>query len=289
MAAARDPGPRPIRVLTWNIRAGIGPGEPFPPAWWRHVRRDRLERIAALIHDLDPDVVTLQEVTMMNVDGVIVDQPADLAVLTGLRARYGAVHSFTLVEPETGRSIGTASWGNAILSRNELIDGFTTGLPRAGDDDLLAPPGSAERLAAVRYGDADPGHRERRCAVGGRLGADGPMVVTAHLTYIGREQRRMQAEALAGIVRDARGPAALTGDFNAGLDADELASLGGFVDAFAAVGVPIGDPARASCGPLALDHILVRGLSVETCRLISEAGELSDHLPVLATMALPSA
>ncbi len=42
-----------LRVATWNIRAAIGPGEPFPPAWWRHVSRDRLERIAGIIAELD--------------------------------------------------------------------------------------------------------------------------------------------------------------------------------------------------------------------------------------------
>src|SRR6476659_95811 len=52
--------PARLRVVTWNIRAAIGPGEPFPPAWWRHVRRDRLERIAGILADLEPDVVTLQ-------------------------------------------------------------------------------------------------------------------------------------------------------------------------------------------------------------------------------------
>ena len=43
-----------MRVATWNIRAAIGPGEPFPAAWWRHVRTDRLEQIAAFIVALDP-------------------------------------------------------------------------------------------------------------------------------------------------------------------------------------------------------------------------------------------
>jgi endonuclease/exonuclease/phosphatase family metal-dependent hydrolase len=51
-----------MRVVTWNIRAGIGPGEPFPPAWWRHVRDDRLERIASTLLEIDPDVAGLQEV-----------------------------------------------------------------------------------------------------------------------------------------------------------------------------------------------------------------------------------
>ena len=287
-AAAGAVDARPVRVVTWNIRAAIGPGEPFPPAWWRHVRRDRLERIGAILASLDADVVTLQEVTIMNVDAEIHDQPAELARLTGRHVRYGAVHSFPLVEPETGRSIGSASWGNAILSRAPFRDGFVTGLPRAADDDLLEPPGADHALAGVRYGDADPGHREPRCSVGGRLptgeGSD-VATVTAHLTYIGRRQRQDQAAALARIAVRLGEPLIVSGDLNAPLDAAELTPLAGaFDDAFAAVGVALDDPRRRTCGPWPLDHVLTRGLTTVACRVVDEAGDASDHLPVVADL-----
>jgi endonuclease/exonuclease/phosphatase family metal-dependent hydrolase len=283
---------RPIRAVTWNIRAAIGPGEPFPPAWWRHVRRDRLERIAAIIAALDPDVVTLQEVTIMNVDGEVHDQPADLGRLTGFHATYGAVHAFPLVEPETGRAIGSASWGNAILSRRPLRDQFVTGLPRAADDDLLEPPDADDPLAGVRYADAEPGHREARCAVGGHLIAtDGTKiaVTTTHLTYIGRGQRAAQATAVAELAARSTGPVLVAGDFNAPLDAPEAAPLAhAFDDAFAAVGVARDDPRRATCGSAAIDHVLVRSLTVADCRVAGEAGDASDHLPVVVELQIPS-
>jgi len=277
-----------LRVATWNIRAAIGPGEPFPPAWWRHVRRDRLERIGAMLAAFDADVVTLQEVTIMNVDGEIHDQPAELARLTGRIARYGAVHAFPLVEPETGRAIGSASWGNTVLTRTPLRDGFTTGLPRAADDDLVEPPGADHPLAGVRYADTEPGHREARCAVGGRLPlADGSDVgiATAHLTYIGRRQREAQATTLARLAGELGEPVIVTGDFNAPLDAAELAPLAGaFDDAFAAVGIQPGDPRRETCGPQSIDHVLVRGWTVADCRVAVEAGDASDHRPVVADL-----
>jgi endonuclease/exonuclease/phosphatase family metal-dependent hydrolase len=292
--ARESRGPSDVRVVTWNIRAAIGPGDPFPPAWWRHVRTDRLERIAAFIASLDPDVVTLQEVTMMNVDGEIHDQPADLARLTGRHARYGAVHTFPLVEPETGRAIGSASWGNAILTRTPLLDGFVSGLPRAADDDLLEPPGADHPLAGVRYGDAEPGHREARCTIGGRLTADagsdgsGLGVATAHLTYIGHRQREMQATALATVAGDLGQPLIVTGDFNAPLDAAELAPVAhSFDDAFAATGLAPDDPRRRTCGSGAIDHILTRGLTTIDCRVAVEAGDASDHWPVVADLAPP--
>jgi endonuclease/exonuclease/phosphatase family metal-dependent hydrolase len=283
-----------LRVVTWNIRAAIGPGEPFPPAWWRHVRRDRLERIAAILASLDADVVTLQEVTIMNVDGEVHDQPVELARLTGRHARYGAVHAYPLVEPETGRSVGSASWGNAVLSREPLRDGFTTGLPRAADDDVVEPPGSEHPLAAVHYADTEPGHREARCAVGGRVavgsGARDLGVVTSHLTYIGRRQRLDQVTALAGLADELGNPVVITGDFNASLDAAEVAPIAGpFEDAFAAVGVDAADPRRRSWGSSSIDHILTRGLRTVDCRVLDAARDASDHLPVVADLVVMSA
>lgn len=287
MAGAPD-RPGHLRIVTWNIRAAIGPGEPFPAAWWRHVRRDRLERIAAILVELEADVAMLQEVTIMTPDGDVHDQPAELARLTARHLRYAAGHSFALVEPETGRSIGSAMWGNAILSRRPLERGSAIGLPRAADDDLVEPVGAAHPLAGVQYRDAEPGHREPRCVVGGRL--DGFAIATTHLTYIGADQRRRQADAARAAVEGAAGTGSfvLTGDLNAGLRAPELAGLRhGLVDAFEAVGIGPDDPSRATCGRQAIDQVLVRGLTVEACRVVVEAGDASDHLPVMVDLSLP--
>jgi endonuclease/exonuclease/phosphatase family metal-dependent hydrolase len=137
-----------------------------------------------------------------------------------------------------------------------------------------------------------PGHREARCVVGGAVSVEGSReitVATAHLTYIGREQRRDQAEAARAVADEAAGdgPLILTGDLNAAIDAPELSGMTtGLIDAFAAVGVNAGDPARDSCGPQPIDHILVRGIGVESCRVAAEAGDLSDHWPVVADLVL---
>jgi endonuclease/exonuclease/phosphatase family metal-dependent hydrolase len=228
--------------------------------------------------------VTLQEVTVMTVDGAVTDQPADLARLTGRNARYGAVHAFPLVEPETREAVGAAMWGNAVLTSVPMAGGFTRALPRPADADLVEPPGFAHPLAGMRYGDTEPGHREARCVVGGSVGD--VAVATTHLTYIGREQRARQVAAVRDAVASRPGPAVLAGDFNAAMEAPEVAPLvDGLVDAFAAVGIPPADDRRRSCGPWSIDHVFVRGLRVLDCRVVSEAGDLSDHLPVLAELA----
>ena len=284
--------PPTIRVATWNIRAAIGPGEPFPPAWWRHVRRDRLERIAAIITDLDADMVALQEVALLTPNGDLLDQPAELARLTGMEVRYGAVHAFALIEPENGRAIGAATWGNAILSRRPLEDGFAVGLPVGADDAHVEPVDSPSELAGVSFADAPYGTREPRTAVGGRLAGPGPRVaiVDAHLTYAGTDQRRGQVEALAAIADGLGPPVVVAGDFNAAIDAPEMGTLAsGFDDAFATVGVPAGDPRRASCGSYRIDHLLTRGLRATACAVYREAGDASDHLPVVATFEVSPA
>ncbi|HEY7132110.1 MAG TPA: endonuclease/exonuclease/phosphatase family protein [Candidatus Limnocylindrales bacterium] len=290
----RDPNPPApsggFRVVSWNIRAGIGPGEPFPPGWWRHVSLKRLEAIAAFAAGLEADVVTLQEVAILNADGALLDQPSLLATLTGLEVRYAATHAYPLVEPETDRSVGSAMWGNAILTREPLHDPFALGLPRAADDELVEPTGADHALAGIPYADVEPGHREPRCAVGGRVALPGGSVgiLTTHLTYIGRDQRARQAETIAETT-GMPPPLVVTGDFNAPIEAAELATLrASLTDAFDAVGVAQGDDRRRSCGPWSIDHVLVRGLDVEGCRVAREAGDLSDHWPVVVDLRRPA-
>jgi endonuclease/exonuclease/phosphatase family metal-dependent hydrolase len=281
-----------IRVATWNIRAAIGPGDPFPPAWWRHVSRDRLARIAGIIAELDLDLVALQEVALLTPNGDLHDQPADLARLTGMHVRYAAVQAFALVEPEDGRAIGAATWGNAILSRRPLEDGFAVGLPVGGDDSLVEPVGSGLPLAAVTFADAPYGTREPRVAVGGRRSAPDPRVaiVGAHLTYVGTEQRRAQVEAMASAADGMGSPVIVAGDFNAPIEATEMAAVATvFDDAFATVGIPAGDPRRASCGPHRIDHLLTRGLRATSCIVHRDAGDASDHLPVVAAFEVAPA
>ena len=281
-----------IRVATWNIRAAIGPGDPFPPAWWRHVSRDRLARIARIIAELDLDLVALQEVALLTPNGDLHDQPADLARLTGMHVRYAAVHAFALVEPEHGRAIGAATWGNAILSRRPLEDGFARGLPAGSDDALVEPARSALPLAGVTFVDAPYGTREPRVAVGGRMAAPGHdvAIVGAHLTYAGTEQRRAQVEAMAAAAEALGSPVIVAGDFNAPIEATEMHAVAvGFDDAFATVGIPVGDPRRASCGAHRIDHLLTRGLRATSCEVHRLAGDASDHLPVVATFEVAPA
>jgi endonuclease/exonuclease/phosphatase family metal-dependent hydrolase len=287
------PGGAPPAPATWNIRAAIGPGEPFPPAWWRHVNRDRLASIAAFIGELDADIVSLQEVAVLTVDGDLVDMPRELAAASRTDVRYAAVGHFPIVDPDSGDTIGSCLWGNAILSRRPIVASRALGLPIAGDDELVEPAdgrdpltGGPTSLAGVRYRDAPTGTREPRAAVRATIDAPfgGVDVVATHLTHVGSGQRRAQAAAVASMAVDER-PTIVAGDLNAEIAAPALEPLRSrFDDAFAVVDVPPGDPRRISCNGHAIDHVLVRGLRVTECHVVPEAGDRSDHWPIVAVV-----
>ena len=231
--------------------------------------------------------MALQEVAFYDVHGEVHDQPLELARRIGMRVRYAAVHAYTLVEPESGRAVGSATWGNVLLTHEPVRDGFATGLPVAADDALVEPAGSDLPLAGVTFAAAPYGTREPRCAVGGTVdpGSVPVTVIGTHLAYAGGGQRALQAAALLDMIDERRPPIIVMGDLNASIDAPELRHLASaVVDAFDAVGIAADDPARRSCGPLAIDHVLVRGLRVDDCRVLTDAGDASDHLPVVATL-----
>jgi endonuclease/exonuclease/phosphatase family metal-dependent hydrolase len=287
-----------LAVATWNIRAAIGPGEPFPPSWWRRVTRERLEAIAAFIVGLGADVVVLQEVALGTAGGRLLDQPAKLARLTDMDVAYAALHHYTLVEHDTERDVGATLWGNALLSRLPIVARSVHPLPVPADDALVEPAGTrdprpgfpgAHPLAGIRYADAGMGPREARCLLDCTVDANGTAVriLSTHLAYVGREQRRAQVEAIVGLAAGSEA-VVFAGDLNAAIGDAELEPLrAAFVDAFAATGTAPDDPARASCGRMAIDHLFVRGLRPLDCRVVRESGDRSDHWPVRAELGLP--
>jgi endonuclease/exonuclease/phosphatase family metal-dependent hydrolase len=237
----------------------------------------------------EPDVVALQEVPLMTVDGITTDMAGELGRALGLEQRYAAVHHVPAIEPETGEAVGAYLWGNAILSRHTILSARTVALPIPADDDLVDPGADVHELASVRYRDVEPGMREGRCALVCAIdGGQGAIrVLSTHLTYIGSTQRRRQAEAIAAIVTGLDGPLVLLGDLNAPIHAGELAPLReSLTDAFLAIGVPPVDERRLSCGEAAIDHVLVRGLTPISCRVATEAGDASDHWPLVAGLEL---
>jgi endonuclease/exonuclease/phosphatase family metal-dependent hydrolase len=270
-----------LRLTTWNIRSAIGPG-PFPDRWWRHIDPDRLRAIGDVLVGADADVVALQEVALLSRDGDLVDNAGDLGRQLGMAVRFAAVRSVEVVAD--GQRHGVGVFGNALLSRLPLTDARTVALPQAPSTALVEPAGSDHPLAGIAYADAPPDIREPRCLLLARVG--GLVVGTAHLSHIGSGERRLQATAVDDAFADVS-PALLLGDLNAPIEAPELAPLSGWTDGFAA---PPADDARITTDDGArIDHVLTRGVGVTACRVLREAGDLSDHYPVVAEVAVHDA
>lgn len=267
---------RDLRVATFNVRAAIGPG-PFPELWWRHCDPARLERIAAVIRALDADVVALQEVAILALDGELVDQAAELSRMTGMAHRYGAVRSWRAEEPDGVHGAGL--FGNALLAHDPLVDARVVALPRADDAALIEAEDADHRWAGVTWGEAPPSTREPRCALLATV--DGLRIASTHFSHVGSGERGLQAGALANAGADL-----VLGDLNSPLDQPAMAPFSDWTDAFAAVGIPLGDARRRSTDDgWPIDQVLLRprlGWRVAGCEVIRSAGEASDHYPVVA-------
>ena len=267
-----------LRVVTWNIRSAIGTG-PFPDQWWSRIDADRLRAIGAFISALDADVIALQEVAVISRNGELVDNAGDLARQLGMEVRYGAVRTFDVIE--AGAVVGVGTFGNAILSRVPIRSTRTVALPRAPTDALVEPHGADRPAAGIRYTDAPDTIREPRCVLIVEL--DGLTLGTAHFSHIGSGERLLQSEAALAAFGHAP-PALLVGDLNAPNDALELAPFAGWTDGFTE---PAGDPARISTDDgWRIDHVLARDASVHGCRVLREAGDLSDHFPIEAEISV---
>ncbi len=138
------PAARRIRVMTWNLRAAIGPG-PFPDRWWSRISAERLAAIGSFIGDVDADLVALQEVALLSRNGDLVDNAGDLGRQLGMEVRFAAVRTFEVAED--GASLGAGCYGNALLSRA----GFRTSR-------TVAPAGRADgRVRRARRRRPPPG------------------------------------------------------------------------------------------------------------------------------------
>jgi endonuclease/exonuclease/phosphatase family metal-dependent hydrolase len=268
-----------LRVATWNIRAAIGAG-PFPDLWWTRIDADRLRAIGSFIGSMGIDLIAIQEVAVLSRDGELVDNPGDLGRQLGMNVRYAAVRTFDVLQ--AGARVGVGCFGNAILSRKPIRRARTVPLPEAPLEALVEPADADHPAAGIRYADAPTHIREPRCVL--LIEADGLTVGSTHFSHVGSGERLLQAVATVAAFGDAD-HALLLGDLNAAIDSPELAPFARWTDGFEA---PAGDSSRVSTDDgLAIDQVLAGGASVRDCRVLREAGALSDHFPIIADVTAP--
>jgi len=168
-AAAPEPPPATYRVVSYNIRHGRGTDE-----------RVDLDRTAAVLRPLTPDIVGLQEVDRVVRRSGGVDEAASLGRALGM------AHAFGAFMPYQG-----GEYGLAILSRHPIVR--TT--------PIRLPEGNEPRVALAATIVPAPG--------------DTVVVVNIHFDWVENDGFRFaQATAIAQVLDTLSHPYLLLGDFN---------------------------------------------------------------------------
>lgn len=239
--------PPPLRIVSYNIHYGQGNDGKYD-----------VERLAAVINRLKPDLVGLQEVDVGVERSGRVHQARRLGELTGMRVRYGPTQHYQ-----------GGLYGNAVLTRLPILDVHIEPLPYTeATPELLTYPRGAIAVT-VR----DPRGNPLR-------------FISTHFQHNVPEDRLAQAQAVNRLFAGDDVPTILAGDMNALPDAEPIAELltkwNNATDHPAAPSAPSQNPRSR------IDYIFYR--PANAFRLI-EAGVVdeamaSDHRPVLAVLGL---
>lgn len=231
---------KPLRVLSWNIHHGEGIDGKVD-----------LERLAAVIQAQEPDIVMLQEVDNRCKRTGGVDQPAELARLTGLQQVFGKAMEF-----EDGE------YGQMILSRFPLSELKVHRLPGEGEPRIAMSAIAETPLGPVT-------------------------VASVHLDYKDEARQLVQAQvASAALLEVATSPVILAGDFNAGPDSKTLAVFGQAPWSVVAKVAPAAThPAEKPTDEI--DFAVVRGLRAEKPTIVIAEAAASDHRPILTLVSKP--
>lgn len=254
-----------VRVMTWNIRTGVG-NDPYEPG--KRTPAD-LRGIADVIQTVKPDIVALQEVDRGRDRTSGMDQPAILGELLGMRYLYGP----NLVDED-------GEYGIAILTphaiqgfHHELLPGASGWEPRGFIRSVIDVPSICPVTVVNTHLQVAFGEGEEEAS----------------------RQRRESAAILASCLTETRGPAILTGDFNAEPTVDDLHALSVLDDAWVQAekgsdgktfpATPHGDP------EIRIDAVFVNSwLYVNACRVLRDdrTALASDHYPVVVELDVAS-
>jgi len=227
-----------LRILAYNTHHGAGMDEVLD-----------LNRIAELISEANPDLVTLQEIDLRVDRTGGVDQAGTYGALTGMQPLFGEFMAYQ-----------GGHYGMALLTRLPVLEWTNHGLP----------PGAEPRSALTARV---------------RLPGSGREAVISGIHFYRTEEERLaQAGTLMEALRDEVGLVILAGDFNStpGSPVMELLATEWAVAAKdgSSFTFPADDPARE------IDFVLIRpkgGFRVLEHRVLGEE-VASDHRPILLVL-----
>ena len=244
-SGAPSPEALRLRVLTYNIKHARGEDNTF-----------NYQRLAGVITSTKPDLVALQEVDVKTKRSSGVDQPAQLAELTGMQPFFAEAIPFQ-----------GGSYGEAVLSRYPIKARYRQKLP--------AEPDQEKRAVAVIS--VEPWDEIKMRVV----------FAGTHLCHQSEETRLKQVQAIDGNRAYAGSATILAGDFNFTPDSAEYQAMidAGWVDTAAAFGDP--KPTCPADKPtMRIDYVFVR--PAERWRVIDvqvlDEPIASDHAPVLVEL-----
>ncbi len=233
---------RPLTIVTWNIERGV-----------------RFDRVAAVLDELDADVILLQEVDRFCSRSGDRDVARDLAIELGMNF----VSAGEFQEIGEGSRDKPCVSGQAVLSRMQIDEATTV---RFEDQASLK----------WRLNPAQP-RRGGRIALRARTG--GAVFYSVHLESGADEERRSKQvfDILQDVPRD-QGPVIIGGDFNNRGDAAS-AMFSGLRAAGFGNAMPVDEIERREARR-PIDWIFARNTSAKA--EVMRAPDASDHDPVIA-------
>lgn len=267
-----------VRIACYNIAHGRGLADSNWEGGSEQDRQTRLDDIAAMLREIDADVVVLNEIDFDASWSHSVDQAAYLA------KRAGYPHVVTLRNLDFQVGLWRWQFGNAVLSRHPITHAHEIDLPSYAKWEAVLAGKKRALFCEIEIGDETLG------------------LIAAHLSHRSEGLRASSAERLLAFVAGYGKPVVIAGDLNSaptGFAGTQISSTGtNAIDVLDASGLYVRQPEndiadssvytfRSDRPSRVIDWILVPKQH-ELQHYEVKASLLSDHLPIVTDIRMDS-